>query len=685
MTLQNTLTVGIDVGGTFTDLLAIDSASGMVKLAKVPTTVDNQAIGFMAALAAASAEPATLQAIVHGTTTTTNALLERKIARVGLITTKGFRDVLELGRRTRPQAYGLRGTFRPVIERDCRLEVPERMDADGKVLTPLDETSVAEAARKLLALGCEAVVIHFLHSYINASHEKRAAEIVRGLWPNAYVTAGHAILSEYREFERGVTAAVNASVQPVLDRYLSRLRKELSAKGFDRDLLVMQGNGGTISSTLIARAAVNTVMSGPASGVMAAAYTGRVSGYPDLITYDMGGTSTDVGLIEDAVPQVSGELELEYAMPIHVPMVDVHTIGAGGGSIATVDAAGMLRVGPESAGARPGPICYGRGGTEPTITDANLVLGRLNPDKLLGVENPVTLDHVRGLIEEKVGKRLGLDAEAAAAAILRIANDRMAGAIRLVSLSRGHDPRDFALFAFGGAGPLHATALARELSIPTVLVPARPGITNALGCVVADLRHDYVRTVNKPLSALDDTTVGRIYAEQSAEGKKTIEAEGVPVRELRYIHSADMQFAGQSHILSVGVESSGISIAELHKAFAAAYWRRFGIELAEIPPVLVNLHTAVIGVRPEIDLGALASGERAPTLKAAQIGERRVWFTDGWHQTPVYARDKLPKDVVFEGPAILEQLDCTTVVEPGDEVRQDKLGNLLISVHGAGT
>jgi N-methylhydantoinase A len=567
-----------------------------------------------------------------------------------------------------------------MIDREVRLEVPERMDADGKVLTALDEAAVADAAKALLAAGCEAVVIHFLHSYINPVHERRAAEIVRGLWPNAYVTAGHAILSEYREYERGVTAAVNASVQPVLDRYLSRLRTELKAKGYDRDLLVMQGNGGTISSQLIAEAAVNTVMSGPASGVMAAAYTGRASGHPNLITYDMGGTSTDVGLIENAVPQVSGELELEYAMPIHVPMVDVHTIGAGGGSIASVDAAGMLRVGPESAGARPGPICYGRGGDEPTITDANLVLGRLNPDKLLGVDHPVTLDHVRGLVLEKVGQRLGLDAEAAAAAILRIANDRMAGAVRLVSLSRGHDPRDFALFAFGGAGPLHATALARELGIPTVLVPVRPGITNALGCVVADLRHDYVRTVNKPLSAVDDATVAGIYAEQATEGEATIAREGVPVRELRRVLSADMQFQGQSHILSVGVDSADIGVAGLHKAFAAAYFRRFGIELPEIPPVLVNLHTAVIGVRPEISLAALAATDRAPTLDAAKLGTRRVWFSHGWHETPVYAREKLPLDATLEGPAILEQLDCTTVVEPGDTVRQDRLGNLLISV-----
>ncbi|WIM10702.1 hydantoinase/oxoprolinase family protein [Enhydrobacter sp.] len=677
---KNSLTVGIDVGGTFTDLLAVDSDSGTVRLAKVLTTADNQAVGFMAALQEADADPARLQAVVHGTTTTTNALLERKIARVGLITTKGFRDVLELGRRTRPQPYGLKGTFHPVVERELRLEVSERMDADGHVLIPLDEAAVTDAAKKLLAAGCEAVVVHFLHSYINPAHERRAAEIVRGLWPNAYVTAGHAILSEYREFERGVTAAVNAAVQPVLDRYLSRLRAELAAKDFDRDILVMQGNGGTISSQLIARAAVNTVMSGPASGVMAAAYTGRLCGQGNLITYDMGGTSTDVGLIEDAVPQVSGELELEYAMPIHVPMVDVHTIGAGGGSIASVDAGGMLRVGPESAGARPGPICYGRGGDAPTITDANLLLGRLNPDHLLGVDHPVTLDHVRQAIEGKLGKRLGLDAEAAAAAILRIANDRMAGAIRLVSLSRGHDPRDFALFAFGGAGPLHASALARELAIPTVLVPARPGITNALGCVVADLRHDFVRTVNKPLSTIDDATIASIYAEQKQEGEATVAREGVPVGELRAIHSADMQFQGQSHILSVAVERPDLGIDGLHKAFAAAYWRRFGIELSEIPPVLVNLHTAVIGVRPHIDLGLLAASERASTLQAAQIGERRAWFSDGWRQTPIYARDKLPIDAIFEGPAILEQLDCTTVVEPGDKVRQDRLGNLLITV-----
>ncbi|MBA3505940.1 MAG: hydantoinase/oxoprolinase family protein, partial [Betaproteobacteria bacterium] len=366
---------GIDVGGTFTDLLLLNTSSGETRLAKVPTTLPNQAEGVIAALAAAAADLAAVQVIVHGTTTTTNALLERTIAKVGLITTQGFRDSLELGRRTRPTPYGLTGRFDPLVPRELRLEVPERMDADGNVVIPLDEAAVATAVETLEARGCDALVVHFLHSYLNPAHEKRALAIAKVRWRNAYVTAGHLILSEFREYERGTTACVNAAVQPVLARYLGRLREALANAGFTRDLLVMQGNGGTVSSRIVAETAVNTVMSGPASGIIAAAYSGRAAGYPNLITYDMGGTSTDVGLIADAVPEVSAELELEYAMPIHVPMVAVHTIGAGGGSIARIDDAGMLVVGPHSAGATPGPICYGRGGTRPTITDANLVLG----------------------------------------------------------------------------------------------------------------------------------------------------------------------------------------------------------------------------------------------------------------------------------------------------------------------
>ena len=671
---------GIDVGGTFTDLVLVDEATGEVRLAKVPTTVENQAFGVLAALGETGVTLSELGAIVHGTTTTTNAMLERKIARVGLITTRGFRDVLELGRRTRPKPYGLLGSFRPLIERELRLEVDERVDADGEVVRPLDVGEVEGAARRLLGLGAESVVVHFLHSYINPSHENRAAETIRRFWPNPYVTIGHTILSEYREYERGVTAAVNASIQPVLRRYIERLQAELAGRGFARELLVMQGNGGTVAASIVAEAAVNTVMSGPASGVIAAAYTASESGLPNVVTYDMGGTSTDVALIRNGLPEVSTELELEYAMPIHVPMVDVHTIGAGGGSVATINAAGMLQVGPESAGATPGPICYGRGGERVTITDANLALGRLNPIGLLAVERPVPLDRLRERIEAQIGKPLGLDADSAAAAVLRIANDRMAGAIRMVSLARGHDPRDFALFAFGGAGPLHAVALARELSIPKVLIPARPGLTNALGCAVADVRHDFVRTVNRPLAAVTDDLVRRVLDGQADEGRVTIERERVSVERIDYVHRADMQFQGQSHILTVALPGRDVPRDALQHLFEEAYWQRFQVELKEIRPVLVNLHTAAIGRRRRVALEALAQGEPAADLHAAQIGRRPVWFQERWLDTPVYRRERLPSAARFDGPAVIEQLDCTTLIEPGCSVERDRLGNLIVTV-----
>jgi N-methylhydantoinase A len=670
---------GVDVGGTFTDLILMDEAGGDIRVAKVPTTTDNQAFGVLGALEETDVPLSEVRTIIHGTTATTNAMLERKISAAGLITTKGFRDVIELGRRTRPQPYGLKGWFEPLIPRERRFEVSERVSAEGDVLIPLDEDEVRAAAKALIEAGCESLVIHFLHGYLNPAHEQRAAEIAAEVWPNAYITMGHAILSEYREYERGVTASVNACIQPVLDRYISRLRDGLSERGYSHDLLVMQGNGGTVSSTIVAEAAVKTVMSGPASGVMAAAYTATAAGTPDVITYDMGGTSCDVGLIRDGIPQVSSELELEYAMPIHVPMVDVHTIGAGGGSVAFINDAGMLQVGPESAGADPGPICYARGGERPTITDANLVLGRLNPEALLAVDKPISLDDVRAIFEREIGQHLDLDAEGVAAAILRIANDRMAGALRLVSLSRGHDPRDFALFAFGGAGPLHASALARELAVPKVLVPARPGITNALGCLAADVRHDYVNTVNQPVADLDMDQVKAIYEAQIEEGRATIAREGVEVTDITVLHSADMQFLGQSHILTIPVSSVDAPREEFQKAFEDAYWRRFEVELKEIRAVLVNLHTAVIGKRRGVPLDALAHANGADREPAAQ---RRVWFESGWAETPIYKREQLPAGASLTGPAIIEQLDTTIVVEPGDTVEADNRGNLIISVDG---
>ena len=667
------LVAGVDVGGTFTDLVIFNPASGAVRLAKVPTTLPNQSGGVLNAFQAAGAELSAIDLIVHGTTTTTNAVLERQLSKTGLITTQGFRDVLELGRRTRPQAYGMHGSFTPIIPRDLRLEVPERMDAQGRVVTVLDEEAVRSAVIRLRDQGCESLVIHFLHAYANPAHELRAGEIARSLWPNGYVTLGHALLSESREYERGVTAAVNASVQPLLERYVARLADELAAKGYARDLLVMNGNGGMVAAKDVAKEAVKTVMSGPASGVMAAVATGRRAGMPNLLTYDMGGTSTDVAMIKAGVAPVSNEIEVEYAMPIHVPMVDVRTVGAGGGSIARIDAGGMLRVGPESAGSTPGPICYGRGGTRVTISDANLILGRL-PASRFGQ----AAEAAHQAMADQIAAPLGLSVEQAAEAVIRIANTHMAGAIRMVSISMGADPRDFALFAFGGAGPLHAVALARELNVPKVLIPARPGITNALGCVVADLRHDFVRTLNRPLDTVDMGDVHGVLAAQEAEGRRLIGLEKIALTEVRAEYSADMQFIGQTHLLRVTLPHATPSREDLQRRFEAAYHARFRVDLPTIRANLVNLNCSVIGERPALDLSCLIDPEGRQD-RATPTASRKVWF-DGWHDTPVYWRDHLPLELNLIGPAIIEQMDTTVIIDPGARVTSDADGNLIVEV-----
>ena len=675
--------IGVDVGGTFTDLIKLDQNTGKVRLAKVASTIENQAFGVMQSIAEAETNLKNVALVVHGTTTTTNAVLERKLSRTGLITTAGFRDVLELGRRTRPQPYGMKGHFLPIIPRDLRLEVGERMDYAGRILIPLNESSVREAGKKLLDQGVESVVVHFLHAYANPEHELRAAEILAEFWPNEYITTGHSLLSESREFERGVTAAVNAAVQPILKRYINKLDSELEAEGYAGELLVMNGNGGTVSAKRVIREAAKTVMSGPASGVIAAAYTGTAAGRPNLITYDMGGTSTDVALIRGGEPSVSNEIELEYAMPIHVPMVDVRTIGAGGGSIAKVNDAGLLEVGPHSAGAEPGPICYGRGGNEPTISDANFLLGRLDVTKLKSVSQEVDIEHIRSIFQEKLGDPLNIDAETAAAAVLQVAITRMAGATRMVSVSLGEDPRDFSLFAFGGAGPMHATALARELGIPEVIVPARPGITNALGCVVADMKHDFVRTVNSPLNNVDMDEIIGILKAQSKEGTELIQKEPVSVEEIKVVHSFDMQFVGQTHILSVFLPTYDLSHEVVQSAFDEAYYGRFRVRLPEIRAQIVNVKTTVMGRRTGICLDGLidASG-RVESLEMAQNGARPVWFNGDWQNTKIFNREALPLSAKIKGPAILEQMDTMVLIEPGDEAISDKNGNILISLGG---
>jgi len=686
--MRNTM-VGIDVGGTFTDVIVCATSadgktggSSRMTIAKTPTTPSNQALGVLAGIQAVDQDPAEIDLIVHGTTITTNAILERKIANCGLITTRGFRDVLELGRRTRPQAYGMYGQFQPLVPRNCRFEVEERVDAQGRIRKPLDEDELRRKIIELRDSGMESLIIHFLHAYANPVHELRALEIARDLWPNAYITAGHQLLSEYREYERGTTASVNAAVQPVLDRYISNLQTRLSESGYARDFLVMNGNGGTVSAGIVASEAAKTVMSGPASGVIAAAKTAEASGFENIITYDMGGTSTDVALVLDGKPAASSELSIDYGLPIHVPMVDVRTIGAGGGSIGHINPAGLLEVGPESAGADPGPVAYGRGGTAPTITDANVILGRLMLETFeRSATAPVSMDRVREAMRVHVADPLGVSIEEAAAAMVHIANTQMAGAIRMVSLTRGHDPRDFALFAFGGAGPLHAVALARELAVPRVIVPARPGLVNALGCLVADLRQDLVNTVNKSLDEVDMDEVRTLMASQRERGIDANKSGAEGIEQMEITYSADMQFRGQTHLIRIELPGETVTREEVQALFEAAYFERFQVKLPEIKAMLVNINTTVISIRPPVPLDTLLDpANRKASLGEAQTDVRDIIFDGKTFQTPVYPRDTVPVGAEINGPAILEQMDSTSLIEPDSHATVDPLGNLIISV-----
>jgi N-methylhydantoinase A len=677
-TVTSVLRLGVDIGGTFTDCVLADLTAGTLQIAKVPTTPRDQSTGFLRGLASLRVSLDAVESITHGTTIGTNAILERKGARCGLITTRGFRDVLELGRRTRPRAYGMTGSFEALIPRELRLEVAERVDAEGTVLEPLDESGVEAAARELLRLGAEAVVIHFLHAYINPAHERRAAELVRRLWPNDYVTTGSEVLPEFREFERGTTAALNAMLQPVMSRYLGRLVDELGSERFASNLLVMQGNGGMMAAGIAGRHAVQTVMSGPAAGAIAAAETARQAGFRHAIGCDMGGTSFDVSLIRDGVPAITSEKELRYAVPVRVPLIDIHTIGAGGGSIARVNRAGILQVGPESAGAEPGPLCYGRGGSEPTVTDAHVVLGRLPARALTGVTTDVDIEAVRRVLVERVGRPLGLDVEQAAAAVLAVVNNQLAGAIRMVSIEKGHDPRDFALVAFGGAGPLHATALARELGIPTVLVPRFPGITSALGCVLADVRHDFVQTLNRPLAEVNGVEVDAILHDQARQGRELLAREGVRVERVDVTHEADLLYHGQTHVLRIPITSPGFDSSCALDAFTARYREQFDIELPEMRAMLINVRTTVTGRRPPLDLRRLAPPAQA--TGDPLIETRRVYFDGRWLDTAVYDRERLPVGFRIAGPAIVEQLDATTVIDSGAEARVDEMGNLVIDI-----
>lgn len=681
--------VGVDVGGTFTDVFLFDEASGAYRVAKVPSTPQDQAVGFIEGLSAAAGDVDSIATVVHGTTVATNALLERKGARTGVITTAGFRDVLEMRRRDRPQTWGLWGQFRPIVERAMRLEVPERTLADGSIVEPVDEVAVQEAAERLRELGAEALSIFFVNAYANDRNERLAYDVVRSVWPNDYVNFSSQIVPEIREFERASTTALNAYVQPVIARYLAGLQKSLAEQAFSGQILIVQSNGGVMAIDVARRFPIRTALSGPAAGVIAGAHIAAEAGCPNVITCDMGGTSFDVSLVVDGASSLHLQTEVDFGLVIRTPMIEIATIGAGGGSIAFVDRGGILQVGPDSAGSDPGPACYGLGNDRPTVTDANLILGRINAERPLGGRAALDVEAAMTAVRDHVGEPLGLDDMAAAEAIVAVANARMAGAIRLVSIERGHDPRQFAVMPFGGAGALHVGALVREVGLARALIPRFPGVTSALGCVIADMRHDFVQTLNRAVDDLDEADLNATMTGLAARGRELLSRSGVSFLTREVLYEFDMLYVGQTHTVAVPLEdgfdpnTTLLTSEDLTVAFEAAYRRAYGRLLQGIGMRVLNLRVAVIGRRPKFDLAALAD---AATLAPdqARLGARRIWAGGRWHDCAVYDRLALKPGSRIDGPALLEQADTTIYVDPGMTGEVDRLGNLLVTESGEG-
>lgn len=668
--------VGIDVGGTFTDLVYSRDGAKIDRVVKVPSTPQDPSLGLVEALKSGEVDTASLEMILHGTTIATNAVIERRGAKCALIATRGFRDVLELGRRDRPSIYGMSGDHQPLVPRERRWEIAGRMDHAGNVVEPLDEVGLEMLAAALAGEDLDSIVIAFLHSYANPDHEHAAKAIFERANPAWQVVASSDVVREYYEFERTSTAAVQGYLQPLVSRYAKNLKQRLADIGFDRETLVMQSNGGLIPLARLGDHAANIVRSGPAAGVMAAAKIAGAAGFDHVITGDMGGTSYDVAVVVKGEPRIAETTELDFRVPLRLPMIDVHTIGAGGGSIAYIDRGGMLQVGPRSAGAVPGPICFGRGGTEPTVTDANAVLGRINPERPIGLKHleQLTVEEARDAMA-RLGDPLGLDVEETAEAILTIVNARMARRTRLLSVERGHDPRDFVLVAFGGAGPLHGSAIMRDVGIRTMLLPPYPGVLCALGCMVADLRYDMSQTIERPIGELDDATVADMLRGQREMGDARLSASGTAIDRTVYGQIAEISYVGQIHPLRVPIDGSS-SLADMERRFEAAYELEYGNTLGPIGKVLVSLKTTVHGMRSRALSAPVGFGEPYP---AEPVDYRQVYF-GGWSRTPIFQREGLTPGATFKGPAIVEQADTTTVIEPGLTARVDAHGNILVEV-----
>ena len=671
--------VGIDTGGTFTDLVAVDAGRGRYRYHKVPTLTADPAQGILDGIAELldqnGLKRGDVTFLVLGTTLATNSVLEGKWARTALITTAGFRDVLELARQRRPHYFNLDVPKpMPPASRDCRIEVAERIGADGAVVVPLEEAQVSNAIDTLKGAAVEAVAICFMHAYANPGHEERAAALVRKRWPGVYVCASHEVLAEFREFERFATTAVNASLMPVMDRYLDSFEQGVAGLGIRQPPRVMQSNGGAVSPGAVRKLPINTFFSGPAGGVIGSAGLGRQLGLPNLVTFDMGGTSTDVCLIRDGEPAQKSERQMG-GFPVRTRTLDIHTIGAGGGSIAWIDAGGLLKVGPQSAGAYPGPAAYGRGGTAATVTDANVVLGRLNPVSLLGGRMAVHANRAREAIAALAG-RLGVDPVRAAAGVIEIINANMMGAVRVISVEEGEDPRDFALVAFGGAGPLHAADVARQMGMPNVLVPPRPGLLSAIGLLHANVRGDFslTRLTRAERDGLPVLNSG--LAALKRRGAAWLAGEGE--RRAKFDWFADLRYRGQNSELIMELKRERLdasTLAALVEAFHHRHEDHYGYDMRSQPVEIVNVRLVVTAKRRAAPRESVQLARGA--IKDALLDRRKVWFPEtGFVVTPVYDRDRLPAGCRIAGPAIVEQMDATTVVPPGATLRGDKLGYL---------
>lgn len=671
--------IGVDTGGTFTDLVC-HRAGESTRILKVPSTPDDpsQAVldGLRQLLDLADAAPDEIVRFVHGTTVATNAVLERKGARTGLLTTRGFRDVLEIGRQLRTAIYDLE--FDPVTPVFLapgarRAEVDERISADGEVVVTLDEDAVVAAADRLVAEGCESIAVSFLFSFLNPDHERRAKAMIEEKYPGLALSLSSEVDPAFREYERTVVTAFDAYTKPVLSRYLSRMAEQLANIGVSAPLQVMQSRGGVSAASTAMQRPVRLFLSGPAAGVVGGGGAARASGISDVITLDIGGTSCDIALITGGKPLVRPEGMID-GYPVRVPMVDVNTIGSGGGSMAWIDAAGGLRVGPQSAGAAPGPACYGRGGSEATVTDASLVLGFLNPGYFAGGTLRLDLGRARDAIHANIASPLGLSVEQAALGIHRVVNAQMAEAMRLVSIRQGFDPRDFALVALGGAEPVHAAPLAEELSMATVVVPRHPGVLSAQGLLSAPVEHEVA--VGFPCDLADTTMeeVRAILKELDERCAALMAGEDVAPDEVCITYAADVCYVGQSHYLEVPIDlSEPEPLAEVYRQFMHIHEQVFGYSTAS-PARLVNLCTVHQARGGEVDTPAAA-----PIVDANPIrSEREVILDSGLARVPIYDRAALPAGHRFDGPAIVEQTDTTTVVHPGWSVEIAAGGNMIL-------